>query len=91
MVYEAAQSFANDVQATVGSQRADQVEEIWLRVRGKQPSKDEQLIALDAFADLQEQWEGLDEKQRPAEVSGDPVLAAFCHAILNSAAALFVD
>lgn len=96
MVYNAAHAFADDVQATVGSQRERQVEEVWLRVIGRRPNEEEQLVAVDALMEIQKQWEAVPgeqpgDEQPPGDEASDPVLAAFCHTILNSAAALFVD
>ena len=107
MVYDVAQDFALSVAMAAGSERSAQVNEVWLRLMSRPPTDDEQLVSLEALAELEEQWHEADEKKtddgtatkgdkgdkgdkdRPFAV--DPVLAAFCHTLLNSAEALFVD
>jgi hypothetical protein len=100
MVYNAAQDFALDVSLTAGSNRESQLNEVWLRLMSRTPTEDEKLIALEAFAELEEQWREAEAKQddgkqdegkNSKQSSVDPVLAAFCHTLLNSAEALFVD
>jgi hypothetical protein len=47
---------------------------------------------LSALAELEQQWrESATELSKPMDAGVDSALAAFCHTLLNTADALFVD
>lgn len=60
---------------------AEQVEEIYRICLSREPTPDERSHGISALAELHSQWPG-----KPGNA-----LAAYCHAILNSAAFLYVD
>ncbi len=92
MVYEAAQSFARQTALAAGPERAAQVDEVWLRLLSRLPNDEERILALSALAELEQQWrESATEPSKPMDAGVDSALAAFCHTLLNTADALFVD
>jgi uncharacterized membrane protein len=90
MVRELAEQFAGRVQAEAGPNRTKEIDLIYLIAFSRFPSDEEKKIGLDALVKLTDIW------CKQPNLSGkapavDPALATYCHAILNSAAFLYVD
>ena len=88
-VRELAGSFAERVRADAGEDAAAQVERACLLALGRSPAWEERRAAVETLARLQERWS--------TEPGVDPAgarsraLADYCHALLNSAAFLYID
>jgi hypothetical protein len=93
MVQELAQSFAARILREAGDDRARQIERIYLVALGRAPNEEEQRTAADGLARLTAQWAQQRDAaaQPPAGEASRRALATFCHAMLNSAAFLYVD
>jgi hypothetical protein len=63
------------------------VEWVYRIALGRMPNAEEERIGSEALAQLTVQW----GKQVSAEEAPRRALATYCHAILNSAAFLYVD
>ncbi len=93
MVHELAQSFAARILREAGDDRTRQIERAYLVALGRAPSEEEQRTAADGLARLTAQWarqQGAAAQPTAGEASRCAV-ATFCHAMLNSAAFLYVD
>jgi mono/diheme cytochrome c family protein len=93
MVLHLAAQFADRVRREAGADPARQVERVYLTALGRCPTGEERRLTLDALSRLTRQWAW----HRAAAGRPDPdeaarkALAAVCHAVLNSAAFLYVD
>jgi hypothetical protein len=67
------------VKKEVGDDPARQVERIYLIALSRWPNQDEKRIGVEALEHLTK------------ETTADKALAVYCHAIVNSAAFLYVD
>ena len=93
MVFDLAEQFAARIEREVGPDVSRQIERLYLIALGRPANDDQRRLALDALDQLAAQW----EKQLAAAGTPDAVaarhkaLTAVCHAVLNSAAFLYVD
>jgi hypothetical protein len=82
MVQQLAECFARRVRKEAADDPPRQVERVYLISLSRHPSAEEKRIACDALARFAKEW-GKDSQQK--------ALATFCHAIMNSAAFVYVD
>src|SRR5262249_31651395 len=93
MLHQLAEHFADRVQAEVGTVPAKQIERVYLIALGRLPSDEEREIGLAALQRLADTWA---RHVSPAALAdrtsaNHKALATYCHAIMNSAAFLYVD
>jgi mono/diheme cytochrome c family protein len=93
MVFELAEHFAARVFHEAGLDPAKQLELVYKIALSRLPTNDEQQIGLDMLQQLQSAWAKQLSANGPAEPTevNSKSLAAYCHAIMNSASFLFVD
>ncbi len=92
MVEQLASDFAKRVRREAGGNPRRQVEAVYLIALSRLPSADEMKLGREALEKFADEW----EKQQPAgkydrDVAELKALATYCHAIMNSAAFLYVD
>jgi hypothetical protein len=80
-----AERFAARIESGAGSEPARQIDLAYRIALGRLPDHEERQAALDALSRLTADWRGVDPKPQTC------ALANVCHAILNSAAFLYVD
>jgi cytochrome c553 len=92
-VEDLAARFARRVRHEVGPGAARQVEWVYLAALGRPPTDREKAVAVDGLARLTDRW----ARQLRRSPKPDPdgaagrALATLCHAVVNSAAFLYVD
>jgi hypothetical protein len=96
MVHRLAESFAGRVRKEVGDDPARQVERVCLIALARSPTNEEKQLGLEALARLRERWSkelatASPVALAPGEMAAEKALTAYCHAILNSAAFVYVD
>lgn len=93
MVLELSEHFAARVSIDAGADPANQVDRVYLIALSRPPSDEEKKISLEVLSQLRVNWEKqlLANGQAGAGAAGQKALTAFCHAIMNSAAFLYVD
>ena len=95
-VHQLAQAFADRVIAEVGSDPDRQMKRVDRIALSRHPSQEEAGVGLVRLSQLSAKWNGQmdQDASRFEAASGDAatrVLGNFCHAMLNSAALLYVD
>jgi len=94
MVFELAGQLAERVRIEAGSDPAARIDRIHLVALGRPPSHEEQAMALETLHSLAKQWlvesEGVDLEQRE-RLATKRALTNYCHAMINSAAFLYID
>jgi hypothetical protein len=93
MVEQLASDFAKRVRRDAGNDRAKQIEQVYLIALSRTPTAEEKKLSLEALETLAGAWEKqLSAKGKPErDEIEQKALATYCHAILNSAAFLYVD
>ncbi len=101
MVHTLAASFAERVRQEVGNDPAQQLERAWLIALNRSPTAEEQAAGAEALTDLQHRWmlelatesgeTDQTELAKQKETASQKALADFCHALVNSAAFLYLD
>ncbi len=93
MVHELAGHFAKRVQNEAGTERAKQIERIYLIAMSRMPSAEERHIGVGTLASFTEQWSRslLNSGLASQGVASEKALETYCHTILNSAGLLYVD
>ncbi len=93
MIDQLAEDFARRVIAEAGHEPADQVERVYLIALSRGASPEEKKIGADALRQLTDQWaRHLTAAGRPdRDAARLKALSTYCHAIMNSAAFLYVD
>ena len=95
MTWELARYMAGRVIDEAESDRAKQVELIYLRTYGRPPDKEEVRLGTQAIEDFRKQWPArlaTDSGDAPRAASANWLAVAnYCHAILNTAEFSFVD
>jgi len=86
MVELIADFFASRVEREVGNYPATQVERVYLLALSRPPSKEEKLAGVEALRNLKEEW-----AKTHLRTASTKALATYCHAIVNSAAFMYVD
>jgi hypothetical protein len=87
MVLRLVEEFARRVQREAGKDAAKQVESVYLIALSRLPSDEEMQVGVKALERLTERWA---ERGEATEASSR-ALTTYCHAIVNSAAFLYVD
>ena len=93
MVEQLATEFAKRIRREAGGYPARQVDAVHMIALSRAPTAEEKKLGVAVLEDLADEW----EKQLPATGKPDretaelKALATYCHAILNSAAFLYVD
>jgi hypothetical protein len=87
LVHHLAEQFAERVRREAGDEPAKQIERVYLIALSRFPSDEEQQVGRDVLTRLTEQWAGT----APGGEAGRRALTTYCHAIMNSAAFLYVD
>jgi hypothetical protein len=89
MVHDLAEQFARRVRAQAGTDLVRQVDAVYQIALSRPPTEEEQLFAVAALNRLAIEWA---KNSKPGETEGAlKPLTTYCHAILNSAAFLYVD
>ena len=96
MIHELAGDFAERVLREAGEGRDAQIEHIHLVAYGRLPDDEERAAASEMFDELTRQWTGQfrDAGSVPAEsrtTAARRALHNYCHAVMNSAAFLYID
>ncbi|HUR53686.1 MAG TPA: PSD1 and planctomycete cytochrome C domain-containing protein, partial [Gemmataceae bacterium] len=91
MVEQLAGDFARRVRREAGGHPARQVEAVYLVALSRRPSAEEKQLGVEALEVLADEWEKLAARKPDRESSELKALTTYCHAILNSAAFLYVD
>src|SRR5262249_42484759 len=89
MVEQLAAEFAKRVLRDAGNDTAKQVEAVYLTALSRRPTADELKLGRAVLAKLADEWMASGKLARDAAAS--KALATYCHAIMNSAAFLYVD
>jgi Protein of unknown function (DUF1553)/Protein of unknown function (DUF1549)/Planctomycete cytochrome C len=88
MVHDLSRRLADRLKAEAGSDAEAQVDAIYLLALGRPATENEHIAGLEALKQLTQQWQSLASDDKPPV---DLALADLCHALLNSAAFLYVD
>ena len=96
MVRELAERFAERVWNGDEHDPALQVGRVYAIALGRPPTADERSLGIEMLAEFQRRWLGESKKTKAAqattsELAARRALISYCHAILNSAAFLYVD
>jgi len=89
MVHELAGHFADRVVRRVGSDSQKQITEIWRLALSRYPTSEELRESQDSVTRLENHWRQVEGETD--ESAARKSLASFCHAIMNSAAFLYID
>jgi hypothetical protein len=89
MVHELAGHFAARVHAEAGEDSEVQLRHAWRLAVGRLPSAEEEAISQELLAEFREKWVADGKVQ--AEEASQKALGSFCHAVMNSAAFLYID
>lgn len=93
MVLELAGHFADRVIQDAGTDPGKQIDRIYAVALSRAPSVDERQLGLDTLEALKRQW-AINKLDAGGNDAGEPdklALTDYCHAMLNSAAFLYVD
>src|SRR5262249_18470314 len=93
MVEQLAGAFARRVAREAGLSPERQIEHAWLLALGRRPTAKELRVGIESLHDLQSAWREQGNSETDADQSSASIhaLTTFCHAILNSAAFLYID
>ena len=99
MVQQLAEHFAERVHREAGTDPADQVAKVYWIALSRPPTDEEKEVGVDALARLSATWAKYNATvprlSQPGHAGRDAAdrkaLVTFCHAIMNSAAFLYVD
>lgn len=95
MIRELADDIAERVLSQSGSDPYEQVERVFWLALGRAPSDEERNASLATLSALAEHWAAHSPDTIDAgaaeQIAAEKALGSFCHAILNSAAFLYVD
>ncbi len=86
MVHRLADAFARRVEQEAGKDPTRQIEHVYLIALGRPPTAEERALAQTALVDFTARW----SRQANPEPSRQ-ALTTYCHAILNSAAFIYID
>ena len=89
MVEQLASDFAQRIRREAGNDTGRQVEAIYLIALARSPTADEKKLGRAALAKFADEWEAGGKVARDAAEL--KALSTYCHAIVNSAAFLYVD
>ena len=78
--------FASRVEREVGHDPATQVERVYMVALGRPPTRNEKIAGVEALGKLKDEW-----AKTHLRTASTKALATYCHAIVNSAAFMYVD
>jgi hypothetical protein len=93
MVQSLAEYFARRVIREAGMDVSKQIERVYLIALSRPPSNEEKELGANALRELSEEWAKRlgDSSKSNADTASLRALTSYCHAIMNSAAFLYVD
>ena len=93
LVHQLAEQFARRVSLEAGTDPSKRIEWIYLISLSRPPTDVEKKLGLEALEKLTDQWDKDVEGDRKLdrEAACSKALTTFCHAVMNSAAFLYVD
>ena len=89
MVHDLAEHFAARVRAEAGDDATAQLQRVWRIAIGRLPSDEEEQIGKELMIEFRQKWIA-DGKVSEDEASAKALLG-LCHAVMNSAAFLYID
>ena len=89
MVEQLAADFAKRIRREAGNDTGKQVDAVYLIALGRAPTSEEKKLGRASLAKLADEWVTANKLARDAAEL--KALATYCHAIVNSAAFLYVD
>ncbi len=87
MVENLAETFAQRVRKEVGEAPEKQIDRAYWIALGRPPNEDEKVESLQALG----RFESMQKSPQSAAAADQKALASFCHALVNSAAFLYID
>jgi hypothetical protein len=87
MVHQLSDNFAGRIQQDAGSDPAGWIERAYLIALSRPPSDEERIAGVKTLAQLTQLWKAKSDKADPERRA----LESFCHALINSAAFLYID
>ena len=93
MVHELAEQFAKRVRKQAGASPAAQINQVYHLTLSRPPTEEENKLGVHALSELTREWaKNVPNSGKPdAESAGLKALTTYCHAMMNSAAFLYVD
>jgi hypothetical protein len=91
MVEQLATEFAKRIRRDAGGYPARQVEAVYLIALSRAPTAEEKKLGVESLEALADVWEKQLSGESVRETAELKALATYCHAIMNSAAFLYVD
>lgn len=91
VIYELAMHFAARVQKEFGNDRANQVEGVFRLALSRSPSDEERSVGVETLARLAEKWSLAHTAEEDEPNASQMALLNYCHAVMNSAAFLYID
>jgi mono/diheme cytochrome c family protein len=89
LVHDLAGHFAKRVREEAGEDSRKQIRHAWRLAIGQLPSAEEELLGNDLLAEFRQSW--IEDGKVPEEEASQKALWSFCHAVMNSAAFLYID
>jgi len=94
-VHELATSLAKRVRNVAGDNAAGQIETLYLIVLSRRPTAEERTVGLESLHRMAEAWKAATGEDKHASavntIASAHALDNYCHAIINSAAFLYID
>lgn len=91
MIYDLAGSFADRVEREAGPDLQRQIQHAWLVALNRSPSDEELKISLQALSELATKWQTELGAENRSQSARHNALRDYCHALINSAAFLYID
>src|SRR5262249_16987631 len=91
MIRDLAEQFARRVKNEVGTDRAKQIDQVYWIALSRLPTNEEKNLGLNTLAKLVAQWSKEPKASGRVMDPDQEALSTYCHAIMNSAAFLYVD
>ena len=92
MIHELAEKFATRVWSEVGNDTDEQLLRIHQVAIGRVPTEDELAVAKELLAELTHQWlKTIEAGPEAARIAAENALTNYCHAVMNSAAFVYID
>ena len=91
MVWQLAEDFARRVMHDAGTDPAKQIDRVYRIALSRPPTDEEKRVGLEALEQFADQWAKQAGDKPDKEALRLKALTTYCHAILNSAALLYVD
>lgn len=91
MIYDLAGSLAERVKREAGPDLQKQIEIAWMVALNRPPTDEELKISLQSLNALTGKWEAELGQDAPLQTARENALRDHCHALINSAAFLYID